>query len=250
MIESAPPSPAPNTAAVARRMLVCGSLRRHHPPGGFGMELQRRIGKARRLQYPPPQQPHGAELRERCEHVLVCSQRDADGPCKMHVVQALERAERGDRRGQRGPQFLCLRRTLFMPAAAIGLHVGARIAKPGQFRRLCGIGQREGHIEPLGVDGLRGDEFRQRHRRGPLDLDRHRMKMDALQHARQLRSLDAVAPRRGRIRSQRARAPWHRFQDRPAPAHWRVRRPGGPPAGTASRAIARARAARWACCWP
>ena len=163
------------------------------------MKAQGRIGKPRRLQHAPPQQADGAELGKCGEHVLVRRQGDADRPHEVHVVEVLERAQRGHGGCQRGAQLLCLGGALLVPAAAIGLHVGAGVAAPGELRRIGRIGERERDVEALGVDGLRGDQFGQRHGGAALDAQRHGMEVHALQHARQPRGIDSISARRGPV---------------------------------------------------
>ena len=117
----------------------------------------------------------------------------------MDVVQCFERAQGGHGGRQRGAQLLCVRGALFMPAAAVGLHVGAGVTAPGELCRIGGIGEREGDVEALGVDGLRGDQFGQRHGGTALDAKRHGMKVHALQHSGEAGGIDSIAAGRSAV---------------------------------------------------
>ena len=167
------------------------------------MQPERRIRQPRCLQHAPPEQAHGAELGERGEDVLVCRKRDADRADEVNVIQRFKFAQRGDGRRQRGAKFLRVGCALFMPAAAIGLHVGAGIAASRQFRRIGSRGEGEGDIEPLGVDRFPGDEFGKRQGCTALDAQRHGVKVHALQHPREAGRINAIATRgSGSLRDQ------------------------------------------------
>ncbi len=150
------------------------------------MKLQRMLRQARRLQHAPPQQPHGAELGECREHVLRRRECHAHRAHQMHIVQPLEAAHEPHGISQHRAEFLRIGGALFVPQAPVGFHVRAHVAAVRQFRGLLRVRHGEGHIQPLRIDRLLGNQIGQRHGAAALDPEGDGVQVNALQHPRQL----------------------------------------------------------------
>ena len=138
-----------------------------------------------------PQQPHGAEFRQRQEHVLVGGERHADGALQTIVVELFEGAQIGDAGCERESEFLRLARPRIMPDRARGLREGTAEMLRRAMRRLISAAASARSL--IGAR-CRSDRGRSSSRK-PFRIDR--LCRDPLRQARRpLRRLAAPASRR------------------------------------------------------